>query len=138
MSKIIHLHSIRVRSLTNAHDDLPADMQMSGQLIINKNIFLQTILVDSEASKSSWKLDFGCHIPHTPVFLVAILRHSNTAGTRLLGTVKIARAEVLELVDGNHPFKFMLNTVNPDGPLLELNAGFSASNSSSTLVESDY
>ncbi|KAJ7474997.1 CHAT domain-containing protein [Mycena latifolia] len=134
MSKIVHLHSIHVRSLTNPHSDLAADMQMSSQLIINGNIFLQTVPVDSEASKSSWKLDFGCHIPDTPVFLVTILRHSNTAGTRLLGSVEIARADILELVEANHSFKVMLNKVNLDGPLFELSAGFSASDSSSNLV----
>ncbi|KAJ7486461.1 TPR-like protein [Mycena latifolia] len=125
-------------SLTNPHNDLVADMQMSGQLIINGNIFLQTVPVHSEASKSSWKPDFGCHIPHIPVFLVAILRHSNPAGTRLLGSVKIVRAEVLELVEANRSFKVMLNKVNLDGPLLELSASFSASDGSSTLVSGFY
>ncbi|KAJ7469111.1 TPR-like protein [Mycena latifolia] len=133
MSKIIHLHSIRIRSLNNPHDDLPADMQMFAQLIINENIFLQTVPVDSEVSQNSWKLDFGCNLPqYTPVFLVAILRHSGTAGTRLLGSVEIGRGEVLGLVEANHRFKIMLNKVNVDGPLLELSAGLSASEGSAT------
>ncbi|KAJ7477682.1 CHAT domain-containing protein [Mycena latifolia] len=131
MSKIIHLHSIRVRSLTNPHNDLPADMQMFAQLIISGNIFLQTIPVDSETTESSWKLDFGCNIPqYSPIFVVAILCHSTTAGTRLLGSVEIGRGEVLGLIEANHRFKIMLNKVNPDGPLLELSAGFSASEGS--------
>ncbi|KAJ7481802.1 hypothetical protein FB451DRAFT_137500 [Mycena latifolia] len=133
MSKIIHLHSIHIRSLTNPHDDLPTDMQMFAQLIINENIIRQTVPVESEVSHSSWNLDFGCNIaPDTPVFLVAILRHSKTAGTRLLGSVEIERSEVLELVEANHPFKVTLNKVNLDGPLLELSTGFSASHGSST------
>ncbi|KAJ7463369.1 CHAT domain-containing protein [Mycena latifolia] len=135
MSKIIHLHSIRVRSLTNPHDDLPANMQMFGQLIINGNICLQTVQVDSEASESSWKLDLGCSIPpYTPGFLIAILRHSKTAGTRLLGSAEIGRGEVLALVEANRSFKIMLNKVNLDGPVLELSAGFSASDGSATLL----
>ncbi|KAJ7474972.1 CHAT domain-containing protein [Mycena latifolia] len=127
MSKIIHLHSIRI-SLANPHNDLPADMQMFAQLIINGEIFLQTIPVESEAPQSSWKLYFGCSIPqYTLGFLVAILRHSKTRGTRLLVYAKIGRGEVLGLVEASHPFKIMLNRVNPDGPLLELSAGFTVS-----------
>ncbi|KAJ7466381.1 TPR-like protein [Mycena latifolia] len=150
MSQIIRLHSnrplitfvmstqffrtgIRIRSLTNPHDDLPADMQLFAQLIIDGNIFLQTVPVDSEASESSWKLDFGCNIPtYTPVFVVAILRHSQTVCTRLLGSVEIGRGEVLGLVEANRPFKIMLNKVNLDGPLLEVSAGFSFSEGSAT------
>ncbi|KAJ7475011.1 CHAT domain-containing protein [Mycena latifolia] len=145
MSKIIHLHSnhcliafvpsiqssptgIQIKPLTDPHDDLPVDMEMFAQLVIDGNIFLQTIPVESEASQSSWKLHFGCNIPqYTLGFLVAILRHSKTAGTRLLGSAEIGRGEVLGLVEANHSFKIMLNRVNPDGPLLELSAGFTVS-----------
>ncbi|KAJ7465574.1 TPR-like protein [Mycena latifolia] len=127
------------RSLTNPHDDLPADMQMFAQLIINGNIFLQTTVVESEASQSSWKLDFDCNIPqYTPVILVAILRHSKTTGTRLLGSVEIGRGEVLGLVEVNQSFKIMLNRVNPDGPLLKLSAGFTASQSSASPLSGFY
>ncbi|KAJ7465619.1 CHAT domain-containing protein [Mycena latifolia] len=108
-------------------------MQMSAQFIINEHIFLQTVLLESEASQSTWKLDFGCKISlNTPVFLVAILRHSKTAGTRLLGSVKIGTGDVLGLIQANHSFKIVLKKVNPDGPLLELFAGVSASDRSST------
>ncbi|KAJ7475034.1 CHAT domain-containing protein [Mycena latifolia] len=130
---------IRIRSLTDPHDDLPADMQMFAQLVINGNIFLQTVPVESEASQSSWKLHFGCNIPqYTLGFLVAILRHSRTAGTRLLGSAEIGRGEVLELVEANHSFKIMLNRVNPDGPLLELSAGFTASEGSALPLSGLY
>ncbi|KAJ7467583.1 TPR-like protein [Mycena latifolia] len=71
---------------------------------------------------------------YTPVFLVAILRHSETAGTRLLGSVTIGTGDVLGLVQANCPFKIMLNKVNPDGPLLELKAGVSASDHYSTAL----
>ncbi|KAJ7475027.1 CHAT domain-containing protein [Mycena latifolia] len=119
---------IRIKPLTDPHDDLPVDMEMFAQLVIDGNIFLQTIPVESEASQSSWKLHFGCNIPqYTLGFLVAILRHSKTAGTRLLGSAEIGRGEVLRLVEANHSFKIMLNRVNPDGPLLELSAGFTVS-----------
>ncbi|KAJ7463982.1 TPR-like protein [Mycena latifolia] len=134
MSKIIHLQNIHIRSLMNPHDDLPADMQMFAQVIINGNIFGQTTPVESEASESSWQLHVICNIaPDTPVFLVTVLRHSKTAGTRLLGSVEIKREEVLALVEANHSFKVMLNKVNPGGPLLELSADFSASEDSAPL-----
>ncbi|KAJ7440889.1 TPR-like protein [Mycena latifolia] len=133
MSKIVHLDSIRISSLTNPHDDLPADMQMFAQLIINGNIIQQTIPVESEASHSSWSLDFGCNIaPDTSIFLITILRHSKTAGTRLLGSVEIERSEVLDFMEMNRPFKVLLNKVNTDGPLVELSPSFSASSGSST------
>ncbi|KAJ7463375.1 TPR-like protein [Mycena latifolia] len=110
-------------------------MQMFAHLIINEHIFLQTIRVDSEATQSSWKLNFECKIrPYAPVFLVAILRHSKTAGTRLLGSVKIRRGEVLRLLEANQSFKAMFNKVDRDGPLLELSANFSASDGSSTRL----
>jgi hypothetical protein len=48
--------------LTNPHDDLPGDMKMFAQLIIEENIFLQTMLVAAEHDQMSWKLDFGCNM----------------------------------------------------------------------------
>ncbi|KAJ7452593.1 TPR-like protein [Mycena latifolia] len=124
---------IHVRSLTNPHNDLPTDMQMFAHLIINHHIFLQTVRVNSEATQSSWELDFGCKIPPYVPVLVAILRHSKTAGTRLLGSVEIGR-HVIGLVEVNHSLKIMVNQVNPDGPLLELNVDFAASEGSPMLL----
>ncbi|KAJ7479020.1 TPR-like protein [Mycena latifolia] len=138
MSKIIHLHSIQIKALTSPHDDLPADMQMFAQLVINGNNFLQTIPVESKASQSSWTLDFECNIPQNSAgFALAILRHSKTAGTRLLGSVGIERKVLemvgaLELVGANASLKMMVSRVNPDGPLLEFSADLSASEDSST------
>ncbi|KAJ7440863.1 TPR-like protein [Mycena latifolia] len=140
MSKITQSSptGISVKSLTSPHDDLPADMQMFAQLIINEEIIRQNVPVELEVSHSSWNLDFECDIgPDTPVFLVAILRHSKTAGTRLLGSIEIERSEVLELVEANRSVKIMLNRVNSDGPLLELRVDFSASGNSSALSGSD-
>ncbi|KAJ7266777.1 hypothetical protein C8J57DRAFT_1510869 [Mycena rebaudengoi] len=54
------LHSIRVTSLTNPHDDLPGDMKMLAQLIIDDNFFLKTMPVASEYDEMSWKLGLGC------------------------------------------------------------------------------
>jgi hypothetical protein len=48
--------------LTNPHDDLPGDMKMFAQLIIEGNIFLQTLPVASEQDQKSWKLGFGCNM----------------------------------------------------------------------------
>jgi hypothetical protein len=56
------LTGIRITSLTNLHDDLPGDMKMFAQLIIEENIFLQTLPVASEHNQMSWKLCFGCNM----------------------------------------------------------------------------
>ncbi|KAJ7239743.1 TPR-like protein [Mycena rebaudengoi] len=94
---------------------LHSDMKMFAQLIVEDNIFLQTLPVASEQDQMSWKLSFGCNIPlHAPTFSVTILRQSETEGTRFLGYVEIGRALQLKF-----------NTVNPDGPSLRFNAGFS-------------
>ncbi|KAJ7469252.1 TPR-like protein [Mycena latifolia] len=128
LKRVIKLHSIRVTSLTNPHDDLPGDMKMFAHLIIEENIFLQTLPVASEHDQMSWKLGFGCNIPpHTLVFSVAVLRQSETEGTRLVGYVEIGRGEVLESVESNRSFQLQLNKVNPDGPSLKFSAGFSVS-----------
>jgi hypothetical protein len=142
-------------------------MKMFAQLIINENIFWQTLPVTSEQDQRSWKLGlnvtcefvvafahktFKIHgpslllsAPHAPTFLVAVLRQSETEGTRLLGSIEIRRGEVLGPVESNRRSKFIphglsiitedynlalqleLNKVNPDGPSLKFSAGFSVS-----------
>ncbi|KAJ7090661.1 hypothetical protein C8R44DRAFT_750893 [Mycena epipterygia] len=102
LKTVIQLHSIRVTSLTNPHDDLPGDMKMFAQLIIEENIFLHVLPVASEHNKMSWKLGFECNIPpHAFMFSVAVLRQSETEGTRLVGYVEIRRDEVLRFVELN-------------------------------------
>ncbi|KAJ7449100.1 TPR-like protein [Mycena galericulata] len=117
---------ICVTSLTNPHDDLPGDMKMFAQLIIGENIFLQTLLVTSEDNQTSWKLGFGCNIPpHAPTFTVAVLRQSETEGTRLVGYVEIRHDEALGSVESNRSFQLQLSKVNPDGPSFKFRAAFS-------------
>ncbi|KAJ7248774.1 TPR-like protein [Mycena rebaudengoi] len=127
LKTVIQLHSIRVTSLTNPHNDLPSDMKMFAQLIVEENIFLQTLPVASEDDQTSWKLGFGCNIPpHAPTFSVTILHQSETEGTRLLGHVEIGRGEVIGSVESNRcTLQLKFNTVNPDGPSLRFHAGFS-------------
>ncbi|KAJ7277246.1 CHAT domain-containing protein [Mycena rebaudengoi] len=128
LKKVIQLHSIRVTALTNPHADLPGDMKMFVQLIVEDNIFLQALPVASEDNQMSWKLGFGCKIlPHASTFSVTILRESETEGTRLLGYVEIGRGEVLESVESKKSFQLKCNKVNPDGPSLNFNVGFSVS-----------
>ncbi|KAJ7476438.1 CHAT domain-containing protein [Mycena latifolia] len=104
-------------------------MKMFAQLIIEENIFLQTLPVASENDQMNWKLGFGCNIPpHALSFSVAVLRQSETEGTRLVGYVEIGRGEVLESVESNRSFQLQLTTVNPDGPSLKFSARFSVSN----------
>ncbi|KAJ7214117.1 CHAT domain-containing protein [Mycena rebaudengoi] len=110
----IQLHSIRVTSLTNPHNDLAGDMKMSAQLIVDENIFLQTMPVASDHDEMSWKLGLGCTI--------------ETEATRLVGYVEIGRDKVLGSVElKGSTFELELNKVNPDGPPLKFNAGFSVS-----------
>ncbi|KAF8144821.1 hypothetical protein K438DRAFT_1782444 [Mycena galopus ATCC 62051] len=128
LKTVIKLHSIRITSLTNPHDDLPGDMKMFAQLIIEGNIFLQTLPVALEDDQMSWKLGFGCNIPpHAPTFSIAILRQSETEGTRLIGYVEIGRGEALGSVESSKSFQLQLNKVNPNGPPLNFCAGFSVS-----------
>jgi hypothetical protein len=56
------LTDIRIKSLTNPHDDLPGDMKMFAQLIIEENVSLQTLPIASEHDQISWKLGFGCNM----------------------------------------------------------------------------
>ncbi|KAJ6505610.1 CHAT domain-containing protein [Mycena vulgaris] len=129
LKTVIQLHSIRVTSLIIPHDELPGDMKMFAQLIIEGNIFLQTLPVASEQDKMSWKLGFGCNIPpHAPTFSVTILRQRETEGTRLLGYIEIGRGEVLGSVESNRrTLQLEFNKVNLDGPSLKFSAGFTVS-----------
>ncbi|KAF8185226.1 hypothetical protein K438DRAFT_1053103 [Mycena galopus ATCC 62051] len=101
-------------------------MEMFAQLIIEENIFLQTLPVASEHDQPSWHMDFGCKIPpHAPTFCVTILRQSKTEGTRLLGHVEIKIPGSMESNRGI--LQLELNKVNLDGPSLKFSAGFSVS-----------
>ncbi|KAJ7267932.1 TPR-like protein [Mycena rebaudengoi] len=108
---------------------LTGDMKMSAQLIVEENIFLQTMPVASEHDEMSWNLTFECNIPpHAVVFSVAVLRQSEREGTRLVGYVEIGQDQILGSVESNMcTFKLKLNKVNPDGPSLKFNAIFSVS-----------
>jgi hypothetical protein len=81
------------------------------------------------------------------MFSVAIMRCSKTEGTRLLGLVEIGKGEVISAVEQKQctcsgmdemwkpPHLLIdicvkLDKVNPDGPALEMTAGFSLSKSS--------
>ncbi|KAF7345663.1 hypothetical protein MVEN_01585900 [Mycena venus] len=133
MAKILHLHNIQLKSATAQHEDLPPNMQLSAQLIADGKIFLQTIPVESRGSQNSWELRFDCKIPEFgPIFKVAILRHSETRGTRLLGSVKIGRTEALASVEQKNDFHLLLKKVNLDGPSIRLSADFGVSWSSTT------
>ncbi|KAF8155198.1 CHAT domain-containing protein [Mycena galopus ATCC 62051] len=130
MPRIIHLHDIEIRSLSPLHRDLPADMRIFGQLIVDKHIILQTVPLDPEASQNSWTLKPECKIPeHALTFLLAIMRHSKTQGTRLLGSIKIARGEALASGGNNIPLCLDLVKVNLDGPTLKLTVNLSVSES---------
>ncbi|KAF8151234.1 hypothetical protein K438DRAFT_1778748 [Mycena galopus ATCC 62051] len=119
MPHIVHLHNVEIESVSHPHADLPADMQIFAQLIIEKHISLQTVPLKPEPGQNTWKLKPGCIIPeHAGTFILAIMRHSKSHGTRLLGSIEIDRA-----------FCFDLTKVNSDGPTLRLTADFSVSES---------
>ncbi|KAJ7743642.1 hypothetical protein B0H16DRAFT_1561212 [Mycena metata] len=126
---VIKLHSIRVTSLTNPHHDLPGDMKMFAQLIIEENIFVQTLPVASEHNQMSWKLGLGCNIPpYASTFAVTVLRQSETEGTRLIGYIEIGRGKVLGSMESDRcTLQLELTKVNFNGPSLKFNASFSVS-----------
>ncbi|KAJ7464032.1 CHAT domain-containing protein [Mycena latifolia] len=126
LNSILYLDEITIDSLSNPHDDLPLDTQMSAQLIVDRHIFMQTLQVESPPFQHCWDLRTDCIIPsHTHIVLVAIIRHSQSQGTRPLGFVEIRRGEILT----NAQYRYYrmdaeLIKVNPDGPDLEFTAIF--------------
>ncbi|KAJ7458209.1 TPR-like protein [Mycena latifolia] len=129
---IVHIHNILIKSLSNPHDDLPRDMQLSAQLIVDGHIFLQMMPVVSEPS-DCWKLVVNCRVPHhAHTFLLAIMRHSRSRGTRLLGSIAIGRDAVLLSIKKDSRFCSKLAKVNADGPCLDFQAHFSISESTIT------
>ncbi|KAJ6461773.1 CHAT domain-containing protein [Mycena sanguinolenta] len=117
LKTVIQLHSIRITSLTNPHDDLPGDMKMFAQLIVEENIFVQTLPLASEHDQISWKLGFGCNMRD-----------------EILGSVDSPHRLRNINEDDNVAFRLELNKVNPDGPTLKLSARFSVSNFSDQKV----
>ncbi|KAF8200471.1 hypothetical protein K438DRAFT_1671621 [Mycena galopus ATCC 62051] len=98
----IHLQDILIKSLSNPHDDLPPDMRMSAQLIVDGEIFLQMMPVKSEISQNPWRLSVDCQIPqHALNWVVAIIRHSEHHGTRLLGSIDMKTDQVIISVEQN-------------------------------------
>ncbi|KAJ7737238.1 CHAT domain-containing protein [Mycena maculata] len=124
MHYTIHLHDIEIKSLSGPHDDLPGDMQISAQLIVDNHLFLQTVPQDS------WKFKIDCKIPEWALsFWFAIIRHSKTRGTRLLGHTGLTTRETL--TDGENQTSSWLDlvNVNVDGPTLEWMGNLSVSES---------
>ncbi|KAF7336913.1 hypothetical protein MVEN_02127600 [Mycena venus] len=137
MSRILHLHDIEIKSLSHPHNDLPLDTQMFAQVIVNKYIFLQTMLANTEPSRDSWKLKPDCKIPeHAPSFLVAILRYSKTKGIRLVGYIRVKREEAMMSGEQNISLCLDLMKVNIDGPSLKLTANVSV-HQSPTAVQNN-
>ncbi|KAJ7890443.1 hypothetical protein B0H13DRAFT_2665973 [Mycena leptocephala] len=125
----IFVVGIHVKSLINPHVDIPPEMPMFSQLIIDGNIVKQSETMMPEVSGNSWKLKFDCKIPvETTIFSLAVLHKHQ--GTRLLGHVEIARGEAVTYGEQKKPFTLQINNVNTDGPSLELQAAFSVSESS--------
>ncbi|KAJ7124221.1 CHAT domain-containing protein [Mycena epipterygia] len=132
MSKIIHVHDIRLESETDHHDDVPPDMKIFAQLIVDGTILWQTAPV-LEESRNSWKLEFDCEVPiHTISFLIAIMRISETRGNRILGSIAIVKEDVLVSLEQKTDLSWPLTKVNPDGPCMRLSACFSVTTDVST------
>ncbi|KAJ7767931.1 CHAT domain-containing protein [Mycena maculata] len=135
MPETVHLHDILVNSLSGRHKDLPADMKMSVQLIVNGHIFLEAVPVDTEPSRNHWKLKIDCKIPqHALSVLIAVMRHSESEGIRLVGWIEVRRGQALISARENTPFHLEIVKVNQDGPSLELSAGFTVSKSFSADI----
>ncbi|KAJ7189599.1 TPR-like protein [Mycena pura] len=106
-------------------------MQMFSQFIINEKIILQAVPVNSEGDQNLWEMRVEYKIPvHIHTLLVAIMRHSKTQGTRLLGSIKLERGQLLaSMKQKSSGFSLGLVKVNNDGPSLEFSARFSISKS---------
>ncbi|KAJ7882661.1 hypothetical protein B0H13DRAFT_1890757 [Mycena leptocephala] len=148
---ICNLAHIEIKALTYHHDDLPSDMHMLAQAIIDKRLVLRTTPVAMEPSQSLWKLTRSWKIAELADGLwLAIMRHSKTRGTRLLGSIQIETGKALASEEnkiclspdvenysitenyGISALNLNLIKVNLDGPLLELAANFSISQPSVT------
>ncbi|KAJ7114341.1 CHAT domain-containing protein [Mycena epipterygia] len=132
MHTIIHLHDLTINSLSNPHDDLPPDMRMSVQIVLDGHIFLQTVPVESEPSVNCWKVRIDCKILSCPFFECLVIRHSQPHGFRLIGWCKIQREKAMISGTTNSALCLKLVKVNHDGPSLEARANFSLSELSST------
>ncbi|KAF7335114.1 hypothetical protein MVEN_02262100 [Mycena venus] len=136
MPEILRLHDI-ILTFSTPHDELPSDMQLVAQIILDGYIFVQTVS-SSDTSDNCCKIIIDCQLPlHASVFLLAILRHSQTKGTRLLGSAEIERDKAL--VSGKQKISLCLELVklNLISPSLKLEATFSIV-VSSTLQSPDF
>ncbi|KAJ7689622.1 hypothetical protein B0H17DRAFT_1295277 [Mycena rosella] len=93
--------------------DLPSDMQMFGQLIVDGHIILQSVPVSSETSDMSWCLGYAWEI--------------KSRGIRLLGHLEIERSQAQKCAQHQNLFSMELENVNVDGPSLKFRAIFSLS-----------
>ncbi|KAF8209992.1 CHAT domain-containing protein [Mycena galopus ATCC 62051] len=139
MHQMIHLHEIDIKARTHPHRNLPSDTQIFAQLIVNKHMILQTIPVDPEPCKTSWKVKPEWKIPENcATFLLAIMRRSETQGTRLLGYLEITRNEALNSGEHEAPLSLQLDKVNINGPSLELTASFSVTESLAMYLDNEW
>ncbi|KAJ7651899.1 CHAT domain-containing protein [Mycena rosella] len=130
----MRLKSIDIKSLVNPHQELPPDIQIFAQLMIDGNILEQTEAMGWEISEESCSLKFECMVPiDAPVFSVAIMR-SNPC-TRLLGSVEISRGDALVSVEHRSALCLPLGKVNPDGPSLEFSAIFESLTTESSAFD---
>lgn len=104
---------ICVTSPVNEHPDLPTNMQMFAQLVVDETIVQQTTLVDGGRTQdsSTWTFTFDCDVcvsflnrsipqlifsdspANTPIFSITIMRKAQ--GIRLFGSTEIAHEEAL-------------------------------------------
>ncbi|KAJ7609819.1 CHAT domain-containing protein [Roridomyces roridus] len=123
------MHSIRVTAPAppGMHPDLPANMQMFAQLLVNGNIIQQTGAVDTEEQSLeavTWKMKFDCDLPvNIPNFQIAIIR--KLGSVRILGSVSLTWDEAFSFGQVHKPYKMALTKVNNDGPSLNMTVAFS-------------
>ncbi|KAJ7621824.1 CHAT domain-containing protein [Mycena rosella] len=111
------------------HSDLPVDMQMSVQLVVENHIIQQTVPADAEPSQDEWKPRQGFNIPeHILTFTLAVVGYDKArCTTRLLGYVEATRDQIFQPKEN----RIDLINVNPDGPILLVH--FSVSESLPTV-----
>ncbi|KAJ7613090.1 hypothetical protein FB45DRAFT_1112804 [Roridomyces roridus] len=132
MSSTLRLHgNICITAAGDEHPDLPKNMRIFAQVIVNNYLVWETFAGDQEQAGQPrvWTIKMDCNISmDTETFCIAILREAK--GIRLLGFVEIAKDRGL-LEEGQKAFRLPLTTVNGDGPKLQLTLDCSTSMSQS-------
>lgn len=125
-----------VVALTSSpHQDIPSSSKLFAQIIIDRNVFAQTVSVECVKDNSdSWEFTVNCEMcaplltfigiasslifsflffpcsPEVKAFSIALLREWPPSVNRLLGVLDVERDEVVTKVEqGDHGMRILLS-----------------------------